>query len=214
MKQPVNSSLVISVMCFLFLPTLLWGQATLLPGTAHLSIGKTPGEYSGSITVEGYEDECRVLLFKTKLTKYSGEMGSVAIDAESPGGIGSIDYNSEVTVRGGSAYGELWMTDIVYTMNGKVCLPAKWWDPVKTVLRLSYQSTEGGSMAMIDGRLRSNTPVLVSGMAAIRVPEELDVIEVDSSPDQPLSFVMTPDGLQYQGGNGIVIMAGGETLEF
>jgi len=185
-------------------------SAPVITETAHLAIAKGSGQYSGSIEVSSDKDNCRLLVLKPDLTKKKGSIGNVAIDRKAPGGMSNIQINSTVTTRGGSAYAELWVVDVSYLFKGKVCLPAKWWDPVATLLRLTYTPESGGSIAMLGGGLVSNTPVRVTGLAGLKVPSSADVIEVASDQADPLRFVLTPRGFRYEGGVGTVSTPSGK----
>lgn len=190
-------------------------SAPVVVETAHLAIGKEPGQYSGSIAVSSSEKEgCRLLILEPELTKKKGSIGNVAIDKKASGGMSNTQINSTVTTRGGSAYAELWVVDVRYTFKGKVCLPAKWWDPVITVLRFTYTPQSGGGIAMLGGGLVSNTPVRVTGMAALKVPKHIDVIEVTSDQANPLRFLLTPRGLRYESGIGMVNIKSGKQYSY
>ena len=206
---------------FRYLPCLVifsapsaWAQQSAIPGTEHLAVGKTPGAISGTILVEPLKGECEVLFFETDLVKNEGPFGWVEIDPDSPGGIGSMKQQATITTQGGIGYGLLWATDVLYEVSGTICLPTEWWQSVRTGVQLSYASTEGGSMAMTDGRLVSSTPVTVKGYAAMRVPDEVSTIRVVSDPDSPMQFLMTPEGLVYQSGGGTVTLPDGTELEY
>jgi hypothetical protein len=189
-------------------------SAPLIAETAHLVMGKERGQYSGSIALSSGSAGCRMLVFEPDLTKLKGPIGNVAIDRKSPGGMSNMQINSTVTTRGGGAYAELWVADVQYTIKGKVCLPAKWWDPVVTVLRLNYSPQAGGSIAMLGNGAVSSTPVHVKGMAGLKVPDGVGVIEVASDEGSPLRFVMTPKGLRYDSGSGSVTVPSGKQYTY
>jgi hypothetical protein len=93
-------------------------------------------------------------------------------------------------------------------------LPAKWWDPVITVLRFTYAPQSEGGPAMLGSGLVSNTPVRVTRMAALKVPKNVDVIEVKSDQANPLRFLLTPRGLRYESGIGMVNIQSGKQYSY
>lgn len=188
-------------------------DAPAIPESAHLAVIKERGTYSGDMSVEAKSTNCREISLRANTANLQGAAGYVKIDRKSPGGMADVRRMGIVETRGGPV-GEVWAVDVLYTFRGRVCLPSRWWDRMRTFVDITYAPQQGGSIAMVGGALVSSTPVQIKGEIYFVVPNDVEVLEVSAAAADRIQFRLTSQGLRHVGGAGSVATPRGKRYDF
>jgi hypothetical protein len=145
------------------------------------------GEYKGTISVASTGADCRSVRF-------------------------SIDVTHAGSQPQGMDFG-IFYPGITFRFGEHSCIPAKE-TPFNAGYNVSMKPGPGAGMGLVEGKLVSSGPMLLSGNVSMAMSASGAVIAFDSSLSDPLVFQLTKSGYQYVSGTGGVKLPSGKVYMF
>ncbi len=145
------------------------------------------GEYKGTISAASTAADCRSMRFSIDVTHAGSQ----------PQGMGFGLFYPGITFR----FGE------------HSCIPARA-TSFNAAYNVSATPGPGAGMGLVEGKLVSSGPMLLSGSVSMAMSASGAVIDFESSLSDPLVFQLTKGGYQYVSGTGSVKLPSGKVYTF